>query len=284
MNNTELSIERILFLDIETCPEYESLQEVPPILQDYWLRQYNERRPKAYTELSSEEYFQMRAGIHALYARVVCISMGFFHEGNDGVKWRQMSIYDLDETKILRQFIEKWNSFKGYQNDKTFSPSERAAYGVCGHNIINFDIPFLGRRFLIRGVPLPDFWRMTQWAASWQLKNPTILDTMNLWGFTTRESSYISLEVLASALGIQFQKSLIPVEIHQAFKRWQSSQDEMEFLPVVRYCEADVRVTAEIYIRMQLPVEVQEAYIRALREYERKALASNTDSYESSHN
>ncbi|MCS6895325.1 MAG: ribonuclease H-like domain-containing protein [Bacteroidia bacterium] len=283
--NQDLAIERILFLDIETCPAYRSLGELPSILREYWKRRYDERRAPAHAELDQEEYFQMQAGIHALYARVVCISMGYFYRnGNNNAAWQQLSIYDLDESKILLSFAEKWNSFKGYMDKVPYSQKERANYGVCGHNIANFDIPFLGRRFLIMGLALPDFWRVAQWAPPWQLKEPTVLDTMALWNFTNRENSYISLEMLAFALGIHFQKALYPSEIYHAFQAWEASREVKEFLPVVEYCEKDVRVTAEIYLRMQLRPEVREPYISALRNYEENTLTSTSSAYESPHN
>lgn len=267
-NETQVvALEQILFLDIETAPLYRSLHEVPEILRDYWLRVYDGEREKKHPSLTQEEYFQNKAAVHALFGRVICINMGYFAKpGPELTTWKQADLYSLDEENLLHCFLEKWERFRshaskiGQSNDKS-----RSIYAVCGHNILNFDIPFLGRRLLINQLPLPDFWRAAQWMKEWQLRDPTIIDTMHLWSFTSRDSRYISLEMLAYAVGIPFKKSLTHDEIHAAFATWEDTQDAGAFLPVVQYCADDVRTTAEIYVRMQLPAHRQAEYIAALR-------------------
>ncbi|MCX7764131.1 MAG: ribonuclease H-like domain-containing protein [Bacteroidia bacterium] len=264
----DLAIEQILFMDIETVPLYKGLEEIPTLLREYWESRYEKKRPES---LSSEEYFVEKAGIHALYSRVACISLGYFSTRNDKTEWRQYTFADLDEARLLQSFADRWNSFKSYAADlRRFLPETRADYGVCGHNIASFDLPFLGRRFLCTGVSLPDFWRLSQWQQPWSLKSPTVIDTMNLWSFTSREQTYIPLEILAHALGINFRKTLSHLDIRNAFYEWERTNDESFFEPVKEYCAKDVRTVAEIYIHMQVPAEKKEPYLRALQGYESK--------------
>jgi pilus assembly protein TadC len=70
---------------------------------------------------------------------------------------------------------------------------------LCGHNLLNFDYVFLGRRLLINGFPLPravaDYAERSHLEIA-EFSSP--IDTMQMWSM--RESgggSYISLEVLA---------------------------------------------------------------------------------------
>lgn len=261
-----VAIEKILFMDIETAPAYERLDAVPEPLQTYWRDRYEKDWQKKSPDFSSEDNFLDKAGIHALYARVVCISMGFFSNKNT-TAWRQISLYHLEEKQLLTKFIERWNDFATHAQ-KNGSEKDHAAYAVCGHNIMNFDLPFLGRRMLMHQMKLPDFWYEAQWKKDWNLKKPAIIDTMNLWGFTSRENQYIPLTILAQALGMSFTKSMSHDGIREAFWAWKNTGDISHFLPVVQYCEKDVRTNAEIYIRMQLPPEQQEKYLQALQLYE----------------
>ncbi|MCS7297929.1 MAG: ribonuclease H-like domain-containing protein [Bacteroidia bacterium] len=266
---TNLPVEKILFFDIETAPLYQTLDEVPPLLREHWERRYEAHRPQGYKELSADEYFLKRCGIHALYARVICISLGYFVNQHGSLRWRQTSFYNLDEKELLLTFLGKWEKFREHASTIFQSLlNSRPKYAVCGHNVLGFDIPFIGRRLLLNQVSLPAFWREAQYAQPWQLEEPAVIDTMLLWNFTSREGTFLSLELLAHILGMDFQKSLNHEEIHSRFSQWASGGDEASFLPVVEYCERDVRAVAEIYIRMQLPQEKQKIYIESLRVYE----------------
>jgi len=252
-------IDRILFLDIETAPLYRKLESVPEPLRTYWENRYGQHSPRSETE-DSETYFLERSGIHALYARVVCIGVGFFHRENSGWAWRAKLFKDLDEKKLLQDFLAVWNSSSEY-----FSKKQGPIWAICGHNIRNFDLPFLGRRLILQGLPLPPFWRAAQYSQPWQLRDPMVIDTMLLWNFTSWDPGrYISLEMLAYAVGIPFQKSLTHTDIREAFYSWQETGDESAFEPVVQYCLQDVRTTAEIFVRLQVPFEQQEALLEAL--------------------
>jgi len=263
-------IERVLFLDIETVPAPESLQNLEGFLYDHWLKKYDSNRPKELVHLLPEDYFLEKAGIHALYAQVVCIGLGYFLPDTSDKKhwtWREKVLYNLDERTLLEEFIEKWNKFRGHAlslKSTSFDSTYEPAWIVCGHNIRRFDLPFLGRRLLMQGLNLPEFWYAAQYSQPWQLKDPAIWDTMQMWGFASSESTFVSLEVLAQALGIPFQKSITHTQIRESFYRWKKEGKEEEFKPVLTYCQTDVRVTAKIFVRMQLPRDEQEAFFQAM--------------------
>lgn len=250
-----LPIEKVLFLDIEVAPQYRQLSEVPEPFLSYWLDRYDAKRPEDKKDLSSEEYFLKEAGIHALYSRVVCIGMGYFSKVCKGstYEWKQVVIKDLDERQLLADFLEKWLKFAEYatKSSKPFHPS--ISYGVCGHNILDFDVPFLGRRLLLQGfsAELPKFWFEAQNAQSWQLRDPAVIDTMLLWNFTSRQGRYISLEILAAALGLNFTKSLDYIAIREAFRQWEDTKDPSAFAKVEEYCLRDVQITAAVFLTLQ---------------------------------
>ncbi|MCX8112121.1 MAG: ribonuclease H-like domain-containing protein [Bacteroidia bacterium] len=258
------AMEQVLFLDIETVPAYDSISELPETLRAYWDRRYDKHRAQDYSE---EEYFAEQAGIHALYARVACIGLGYFEHRT--LRWREEALFHLDERELLHDFIQRWERFKEYAKRLKPHGLNDSTYFVCGHNIASFDLPFLGRRLLINRIPLTEFWRTAQWAQPWNLKSPMVIDTMYLWGFTARERTFIPLEVLAHALGIPFQKELSHQQIRQAFLQWKSSGRVEAFASVVDYCLKDVRTVAEIYIHMQGSDSEKDSYLEALRSYNR---------------
>lgn len=254
-------LERVLFLDIEVAPLYNSLEEVPEKLRAYWMQRYDPQRARTAPEMDVDAYFLEKSGIHALYSRVVCIGLGTFLccGGEKVYTWHEKIIYDLDEAKLLKDFIDSWDKFRNKVSQSSSESyyqykSDPPLYAVCGHNIQGFDIPFLGRRLVMNGLELPEFWREAQNAQPWQLKAPHVIDTMLLWSFTSRENSFIPLEILACALGLKFEKSLDHVAIRKAFAEWQEKGGDPPipaFDEVIQYCLRDVRITAAIYLAMQ---------------------------------
>lgn len=253
------SLERILFLDIESVPLYDSLSDVPEKLHAYWIDRYNSRRSQKAPDQTPEDYFLDQSAIHALYSRVACIGLGYFYgDEKNGYAWREHVISNLDEKELLKEFVSFWNKscnyFSRLQKNENYEyyRTDSPLYSVCGHNIQNFDLPFLGRRMLLNRIEnLPEFWRESQNAQPWQLKAPSVIDTMLLWNFTSRENSYISLEMLAYALGLDFEKSLDHVAIREAFAAWQKTKDSKLFDRVREYCLKDVQITAAVYLTLQ---------------------------------
>ncbi|HPW95739.1 MAG TPA: 3'-5' exonuclease, partial [Paludibacteraceae bacterium] len=78
-----IPLEKILFLDIETVPQTESLDNLPPELRLLWEEKFNTiklRMPEKYeTETTAEEGYKKSAGIYSEFAKVVCIFDGFIY-------------------------------------------------------------------------------------------------------------------------------------------------------------------------------------------------------------
>src|SRR5205085_9610077 len=71
----------------------------------------------------------------------------------------------------------------------------------CGHNIKEFDLPYISRRMVINGMQLPDCLKL-QGKKPWEIPH---VDTMELWSFGDRKN-YTSLALLAEVLGIPTPK------------------------------------------------------------------------------
>ena len=218
-----LDLTEIFFLDIETVSAVANFQELDTEWQQLWEEKTRWQRKEDY---SAEEFYPMRAGILAEFAKVVCVSIGFF-ERADGHprKFRVTSIASKDEKEIL---VELSNVLAKHQ------------YRLCAHNGKEFDFPFLARRYLIHGIELPEALN-TQGKKPWEI---THLDTMELWKFGDFKH-FTSLKLLAKCLGIPSPKEDIDgSEVGRVF--WE--EDDLD--RIVKYCERDTATVAQLLLRM----------------------------------
>ena len=99
---SKLNLEHILFLDIETVPEYEQWSELDDDTKLLWETKTQYQRKDEFTP----EDFYDRAGIWAEFGKIVCISVGYFKIQGDSRQFRTTSFHG-DEPKILRDFISR---------------------------------------------------------------------------------------------------------------------------------------------------------------------------------
>ena len=140
---SQSQVESILFLDAETVcqvPEYAALSERMQQQWDRKARRYLRDDP----EKSTSELFFEKAGIHAEFGKVVCISCAYV-KYQDGIPQLNMkSYYGEDETKILKEFGQALEVL-----------TEKRGWDICAHNGKEFDFPFLGVAISYRAFPCP---------------------------------------------------------------------------------------------------------------------------------
>lgn len=219
----------LLLLDIETVPALPSFQDLEPGWQALFLDKISKTVPEA---MDPEEIYRKRAGILAEFGKIICISTAFFYETDAGLPALKMkSIYGHDEVEILRIFTDLCN--KMYQHNRNFQ------FG--GHNIREFDIPYICRRLLINRLPLPEYLQLHD-KKPWEVK---MFDTLNWWKFGDNKN-YVSLHLLANVLGIPTSKSDIDGSMVQdVYYR------EKNLPRIVAYCQQDVVVTANVILRFK---------------------------------
>ena len=82
MNN--IPLENLFLIDIETVSEANHFHN----LSDDWKELWSEKIHKALPEnITAEEYYPLRAGIMAEFAKVVCISFGYFRMENSTLQF-----------------------------------------------------------------------------------------------------------------------------------------------------------------------------------------------------
>ncbi len=221
-----------LYLDIETLPA-QRLDVLDMLKEDAERAKAEIRAPSNYKdEAKIAEYIaakcaEVDAAIDEKYRKTaldgtygeICV-IGIAVDDNDPV-----TLSMGDEAAILINFNRALQD--------AFEPNDRMKW--IGHNLVNFDLPFLQKRFIINGIkpslhipfntrPYSEF----------------VFDTMNQWaGYGNR----ISLDRLARALGFggkgDFDGSMV----------WDAVRNG-EIERVAQYCADDVLLTRDIYKRM----------------------------------
>lgn len=233
-----INAENVLFIDIETVPQYVTFDDVPEHYKVLWDKKSAYIRKDE--EQAADVYY--KAGIWAEFGRIICISAGFIFE-RDGIKtFRVKSFYNDDEAELLRGFKSLLVSF--------FSKKHRAR--LCGHNAKEFDFPYIARRMLINGIKLPQMLNVAG-LKPWEIP---FLDTMELWKFGDYKH-YTSLNLLSAIMGLPSPKD--DIDGSQVAHVYYIDND----LPrIVRYCEKDTLAVAQLFLRFKsesLIDEVQQA-------------------------
>lgn len=221
----KIVLPNILFLDIETVPQSEFFNELPEDAQQLFADKTQYQRKD---DLTPEEFYD-RAGIWAEFGKIICISVGYFTIKNAERQFRTKSIIG-EEKQLLEEF-----------NDLIKAHFSNPAFVFCGHNIKEFDIPYMCRRMLINGINIPEKLQLFG-RKPWEIPH---LDTLELWKFGDYKH-YTSLKLLTHVLNIPSPKEDIDgSEVRNVY------YNEKNIDRIKKYCERDVVAVAQIFLRMR---------------------------------
>lgn len=227
-------LENVLFLDIETVSEKSTFSELDDDFKNLWTKKaknINRYEQEEFTENTASELYETKAAIFAEYAKIVCISVGFLRKNKSGLELRIKSFYGNDEVEILESFRT--------MVDQHFDQPKK--FYICGHNIKEFDVPFLGRRLIINNVKLPSIFNLVG-KKPWESKH--LLDTLEMWKFGDYKN-YVSLDLLAKVMGVESPKvNLDGSKVGAAY--WKEGRLE----DIKDYCELDVVTSAKVFLRI----------------------------------
>lgn len=219
--------ENILFIDIETVPLFSSWDEVPGNWQELWKKKADTLK-RSENETAGSIYG--RAGIYAEFGKIICISLGMLSYSDGQERFRMKSFAGDDEKQLLEEFAALLR--------KRFN---RDVFRLCGHNVKEFDIPFIARRMIINGVQLPSLLDISG-KKPWEVQH---LDTMEMWKFGDFKS-YTSLTLLATVLGIPTPKD--DIDGSQVCSVY---YEEKNLPRIVAYCQKDVFTVAQVLRRFR---------------------------------
>jgi DNA polymerase elongation subunit (family B) len=224
------NLKGILFIDIETVPVLRDFSQLSQGLQREWEKKSKMLKLPADAIFDPPALFNERAGIYSEFAKVVCISFGSLHNSDGQWRMRLKSIVNNDEKLLLIEFCEVISKFSRHFKDFRF----------CGHNIKEFDLPFLCRRMIINNVGLPSSMQIAG-KKPWEV---THLDTMDLWRFGDHKN-YTPLSLLAEVFGIPSPKNDIDGSM-VAEVYWKDN----DLQRIGKYCAGDVLTSARVYLRL----------------------------------
>lgn len=229
----DYNIYQLLFIDVETVSTHPELNATSDYERQlwtekarFWLKDYMEEVDPA------ASCYRDRAAILAEFGRVVCISIGYIVRGEETSQdaLRLKSFAGSDEVAILTEFNEL---MKKHFNDAN-------KYAICGHNLKEFDIPYLCRRMIMNGIK-PTHMLDISGKKPWEVRH--LIDTLELWKFGDIKH-YTSLKLLAHCLGIPSPKNDIDgSQVGRVFYQ------DGDIDAIARYCEGDVVAVAQIIRR-----------------------------------
>lgn len=232
-------LQKILFLDIETVSQKPNWDQLDDRWKELWTtksRFFTSQNP----ENSPSKMYEDRAAIFAEFGQIVCLSIGYFKDNSFRAK-----SFTGTETDILKEFF--------LLVDKYFpDPSKN---GFCGHNIREFDIPYICRRAIIQRVPIPAVFQIAG-KKPWETSH--ILDTLDLWKFGDVKH-FSSLDLLAACLELPTSKSDISgKDVGKVF--W----EDQDIRRISKYCMQDVALTARVYLRLTGQAEPEQMQVEYL--------------------
>ncbi|MCF0207296.1 MAG: 3'-5' exonuclease [Bacteroidales bacterium] len=218
----DIDLKNTMFIDIETVPMCADFNQMPENFQIFWDKKSANFRSE---EETAADVFQ-RAGIYSEFGKIVCISVGFIN----GDKFRVKSFCGDDEKTLLTDFSNMLNNWDPFGN-KT----------LCGHNIKEFDVPYIARRMLVNRLPLPKSIDLSG-KKPWEIKH---LDTLEMWKFGDYKN-FTSLALLTALFDIPTPKD--DIDGSQVADVYYKERD-VERISV--YCEKDVLAVANLVLRLQ---------------------------------
>ena len=223
------NLESILFLDIETVPQYSAHDQLPLNLAALWQKKAVQL--SRFEKFSTEAFVQPcevydRAGIYAEFGKIVCVSTGVLRGNSIRIK----SFFGDSEKDILAGFIDMLS--KANKNSISY---------LCAHNGKEFDYPYLIRRMLINGLEVPAILDLSG-KKPWEVNH---LDTMELWKFGDYKH-YTSLDLLCTIFGVPTPKDDIDgSQVAGVYYR------EGDIERIARYCEKDTLAVAQILLKFK---------------------------------
>ena len=230
---------RALTLDIETLALPGFRDRVGPKLEKDWKLGYMrlEQQERYLEDIAAEEERVYQLGsLNATSGRIISIAV---HVGSvpgleiEGLTSNQSEhAFGIDEDGFEQDEARALKAFLALLSD--FDPECDV---LVGHNIINFDLPFILQRCLVNNIAVKPFVDLSECHVR------GVYDTMRGWWLGGRNR--VALDDVAWALGIESSKTA-DVEGSRVFDLYQTGR----LAEIREYNLKDVRVTRKVYERM----------------------------------
>lgn len=218
-----------LYFDIETIPAGEESLEKLRYLYERKKGKYEDRMEEGDDEFMSFEEFFDKTGTDGSFGRIVCIGYAL----ND----KPAEALSGDERELLKKF---WDLAA---NVDLF----------IGHNVRDFDLPFIMQRSIVLGVkpswvrfeePGVPKYKMNKFLDFARYRSCPIFDIMWEWNHWRDKWENKTIEHVALALGIPTPKDGIDgSRVYEFYKNGKVKE-------IVDYCKRDVETNRAVYKRL----------------------------------
>lgn len=230
MRLNEINTEKLIYIDIETVPIKKKFEELNAREKEIFVSRVDN---DAKNTLSYEDYYYNKnVSFMPEFARVACVSLGWFTNDENNLKFKLTSYAGEDEISILKGISLIGNRI------------------LSGHNIIIFDIPFLIKRYFINSIEIPASLNIIG-KKPWEINH---VDTIDIWKVGQWKGS-ISLDDLCFFLGVASPKAVMNGGLVA------SMFFEKQIASIVRYCEGDVVSSANVLRRLKQETIIDEGNI-----------------------
>lgn len=223
---TKESLKKTLFIDIETVTAEESYDKLDAEWQKLWSDQFF--RDGEISDKTPAERYTLKGALRAEFSKIVCLSIGVvMFNGNDEPHLFVKSLTGT-EKDILAKFMTICDTAGKYDF-------------LAAHNGKNFDFPFIIRRLIANGMPIPKLLQI-QGKKPWEI---TLIDTQELWRFG--DLAFPSLDLLCKILGVPMKSGLDGSKVHETF------YVKKDIAAIAAYCANDVAALARVYVKLNTP-------------------------------
>lgn len=248
-----IDIANVLFLDVETVSGKARFEDLDEVIRKLWVEKARQLTRRGDEEMSDEEaaaLYPERAGIFAEFGKIICISVGavFRNKGDQRLNVRLKSFASENEAELLHAFSQL--VFQYYNDPMKFY--------FCGHNLKEFDIPYICRRMMVNQLPFPSPFQLSG-KKPWETRH--LLDTMEMWKFGDKKN-FTSLKLLAAILDFPSPKDDIDgSEVGRVY--W----EDKDLNRIAFYCEKDVLATVQLFLRYRrMPILEDDQVVHVGRE------------------
>jgi len=218
------SIYEMLFFNIKSVLEHPTLNDLKinnPALYERWKyiskNKFNCEIIDGSDEKSLADAFdthqivrvyEEKAIYYPEFSKIVVITYAELYAENGQLKRHFQKIANENEIVVIETFIDLLHqlSIDGINSSPNYFPM------FCGHNIINYDIPLLIKRYLLyrdkfeTSKELPFILKNCLNAKPWE---SVVIDTVNVWKFNGND--YTPLMLIADYMGLKKSVDLIPL-------------------------------------------------------------------------
>lgn len=240
-------LNKIVFIDIETTTQYESLAMMPVRMQTLFVKRFEKEISEMIISISDIEkgnnrisrakelVYDIKGPLFAEFNKIICISMGVIDISNPAEYKLNVKSFIGDEKEMLEEFIKSPSISK-------FREMKADAFHFCAHNGMIFDFPILAKRMIYNGIELPyifDYSDKKPWDVDY------FIDTKKTWQWTVYDGG-VSMDLLAAAFDIESSKTIMSgdkvKDVYYITK---------DIKGIKEYCEFDILTLARIYLKMK---------------------------------